>query len=93
MESAEEGEPEGEEDLPTEEEANSPPEQEADDRVTTKEEASPSPERESSGPSRAAPRRDPVGPKRMAPPPPDANAPKRPAHAPVHRPEPDAEEP
>eukprot|EP00971_Amphidinium_carterae_P058281 1152865-Amphidinium_carterae.1 len=61
MESVEEGEPEGEEDLPTEEESNSPPgnrlnapeamvtamEQEADDRVTTKEEASPSPERES----------------------------------------------
>eukprot|EP00971_Amphidinium_carterae_P316701 6295336-Amphidinium_carterae.2 len=44
------------------------------------------------GPSRAAPRREPIGPKRAAPPRDhDANKPKRPARAPVHGPEPDAE--
>eukprot|EP00971_Amphidinium_carterae_P029281 576285-Amphidinium_carterae.1 len=68
-------------------------EQEAEDRVTMTEEKedSPSPEREV--PSRVAPRRDPIGPKRKAPPPPDANLPKRPAHAPCKRQEPEAEEP
>eukprot|EP00971_Amphidinium_carterae_P176753 3504675-Amphidinium_carterae.1 len=55
----------------------------------------PSPERGILGPSREAPRREPIGPKRAAPPrDPDANQPnwaKRPARAPVHGPEPDAE--
>eukprot|EP00971_Amphidinium_carterae_P037812 743499-Amphidinium_carterae.1 len=110
MESAEEGEPEGEEglevDTPTEEHDNPPPghrmeapaamvtaleqQPELNDRVTMKEE--PSPERGTPGPKREAPRREPIGPKRMAPPrDPDDNQPKRPAHAPAHRPEPDAE--
>eukprot|EP00971_Amphidinium_carterae_P167380 3316640-Amphidinium_carterae.1 len=65
-------------------------EQELNDRATMKDE--PSPERGTPGPKREAPRREPIGPKRMAPPrDPDDIQPKRPAHAPVNRPEPDAE--
>eukprot|EP00971_Amphidinium_carterae_P307031 6101719-Amphidinium_carterae.1 len=67
-------------------------EHELEDRATVKVE--PSLERGTPGPQREPPHREHIGPKRKAPGPPrdpDDNQPKRPAHAPVNRPEPDAE--